>query len=425
MQNRAILGVETTYMTEQVQRKEQNGMKGETLDTVSADLQFINQSFAFGFDGLSNNEKSHQKKSVFDKTLSSLLQPYLSAGVRFRSSVVRILNFLYENKIYNDQQIIDDVEVRLHEQEKNINEKVEKTFSLFEKKLAELEAKSLALESTFVQVDSVTRGLESLLKGAGVSRNDNSSLEKSEAILDLLKTDNSYILLENRYRGSEELITDRMKPYVSRIKEYIQETTKAGPVLEVGCGRGELLSLLHEEGIDVLGIEPDEAMVRRCREKGLQVYSQDIVEYLSTVEDASIKGIVAIQVIEHLSNDYRTAFLELLMRKVIPGGFLILETINTSSFLPLLQNYFRDPTHVFPLHPDTLRTVLEQAGLEVRDVLYSSEYPEEAKIPYLPPPEGMTFRQQEFSKQINERLEILNRLIFGSQDYTIIAKVPL
>jgi 2-polyprenyl-3-methyl-5-hydroxy-6-metoxy-1,4-benzoquinol methylase len=397
---------------------ENNTSREDTSDSVKNDLEFVNRHFAFGFEGLSENSKS-DSLSVVAKTLGNFLQPYFAASVRYRSSIVRLLNFLFESKARADQQLIDDIETRIHEQNDRIDTRLSQSYAVLEERLQTLEQRSSGVEATLAEIDSVTRGLEALVRGAA-----NTPDETSQRLAEVRNTDNSYILLENRYRGSEETITERMKPHAARIRELLSHTSQAGPVLEIGCGRGELLSLLLSESIEAIGIEPDQAMVRRCKDKGLNVQETDAVEYLQALDDHSVRGIVAIQVIEHLSNEYRSTFLDLVKRKTVRGGFLVLETINTSSFLPLLQNYFRDPTHVFPLHPDTLRTVLEQSGLVVSEVVYSSEYPEEAKLPMLPPAEGMPPRHQELSRQINERLAILNRLVFGSQDYAIIAKVP-
>jgi 2-polyprenyl-3-methyl-5-hydroxy-6-metoxy-1,4-benzoquinol methylase len=400
-------------------------------ESLQGDLNFINQHFGYGALGLGDEsvpeiKHSPLRKNVIVKVFSSLLQPYVSAGVRFRASVVRLVNELYASREYVHTIAKDDVDARVHEAVESLRKEFENRYLALEAKVTSHESLLHALCTSLSEIDSVSRGLEALLSGdRGTIVQDNSGeiALSRERMEEVLGTDNSYLLLENRYRGSEEEISSRMKPYADRIASLLSRVECDGPVIEIGCGRGELLSLLRENDILSKGIELDAAMVRRCHDKGLEVIDSDALEYLQGLEDNSLPGIVAIQVVEHLSNDYRRMFFDTIMKKVAPDGFLILETINTSTFLPLLQNYFRDPTHIFPLHPDTLRTLLEQSGLEVEEIIYSSEFPEEAKIPLLPSAEGMTFRHQEMIRQLNERFSHLNRLIYGPQDYAIIARI--
>lgn len=381
---------------------------------INNDLEFINKNYSF---------------NQTPRLLGSLLAPFTSFISRFNESLVRIINHLNNSEQFRRQILLDDVGVRIHEQAEVFDRKLSELKDSLENRLLTIETREKEIENTLSQMDSVVKGLEAIIRGARTESEISSSSDTSR-IQEVLKTDNSYLLLENRYRGSEDLILERMKPYCSLVKKLLLEADKFkteadlkySKILEIGCGRGELLQLLKSEGISALGIEPDEAMVRRAKDKGLEVLNTDVVQYLNGTQDNSIDCIIGIQLIEHLSNDYRKAFLDLVNRKLTKSGFLILETINTSSFVPLLQNYFRDPTHIFPLHPDTLKTLVEQSGLSVEEIIYSSEFPEEAKIPHLPPTEGMPFRYNELSRQINERLDILNRLLFSSQDYAILAR---
>ena len=108
---------------------------------------------------------------------------------------------------------------------------------------------------------------------------------------------------------------------------------------------------------------------------------------------------------------------------MINGGKVIFETIDSSSLLALTQNYFRDPTHVFPLHPQTLQFLLEASGLKTLEVIHRSPYNEQAlfqlveESSYLPP------HWLSAVKKINENFIALNKLFFGYQDYCLIAEV--
>ena len=71
-------------------------------------------------------------------------------------------------------------------------------------------------------------------------------------------------------------------------------------VLDVGCGRGESLSSLAARGISARGIDLNPSMVDVCVGKGLNVIAADALSYLRAQPDASLGGLFAAQVVEHL-----------------------------------------------------------------------------------------------------------------------------
>ena len=102
-----------------------------------------------------------------------------------------------------------------------------------------------------------------------------------------------YVGFEDRFRGSEEQIRERLKDYVAYFAGQ-------SDVLDVGCGRGEFLELLREKGVRARGLDLNPEMVEVCRARGLDVTNADARGYLSSVADDSLGGLIAVQVIEHL-----------------------------------------------------------------------------------------------------------------------------
>ena len=70
-----------------------------------------------------------------------------------------------------------------------------------------------------------------------------------------------YFAFESRMRGSSELIRDRQSAYLDEFREY-------APVLDIGCGRGEFVSLLREARVEARGIDTNADMVAHCRTRG-------------------------------------------------------------------------------------------------------------------------------------------------------------
>ena len=163
-----------------------------------------------------------------------------------------------------------------------------------------------------------------------------------------------YFAFESRMRGSTALVRERQRAYVDDLRD-------AAPVLDVGCGRGELLALLREAGVDARGVDADADMVAYARGEGLDVEQADLVGHLERVDDASLGGIFAGQVVEHLPPPALFRFLELARAKLRDGGVLVAETINPLSPIAL-RNYFADLTHAQPLVPETLALLAREAG---------------------------------------------------------------
>jgi O-antigen chain-terminating methyltransferase len=165
-------------------------------------------------------------------------------------------------------------------------------------------------------------------------------------------------------------------------------------------------------------------MVERCHTLELDVRKGDGIEHLRSLSPGSIGGFAAIQVVEHLPVSVLEELLSLLRTRVSSGGRILLETINSESLLALARNYFRDPTHVAPLHPDTLRFLVESAGLRVVEIRYQSPFPDGAKLQALDEDAVLGPRARETIKLLNRNTKQLNDILYGFQDYALLAEVP-
>lgn len=167
---------------------------------------------------------------------------------------------------------------------------------------------------------------------------------------------------EDIFRGTEEFIRERQRYYVDVLREH-------EPVLDVGCGRGELLDLLREAGIEATGVDADEGMVERCGEKGHRVELADANEYLAQQNDGSLGAIVALQVIEHLPYDRLVRFFELSRRKLVPDGVFVIETVNPHS-IRALKAFWVDLTHEQPVFPEVALALSRLNGFESARVVF-------------------------------------------------------
>jgi O-antigen chain-terminating methyltransferase len=209
-----------------------------------------------------------------------------------------------------------------------------------------------------------------------------------------------YFAFESRMRGSVEAIRERQRPYV-------EDFQAAAPVLDIGCGRGELLSLLRDAGVEARGIDADADMVAYARGDGLDVEQADLVEYLEGLNEASLGGIFMGQVVEHLPPGVLVRSLELAAQKLRPGGVLVAETINPLSPLAL-RHYFADLTHAQPLVPETLQLLARQSGFADTEIRYLNQPAERLTEPDDP--------------VIAANVRRLNELLFAPLDYALVAR---
>ncbi len=229
--------------------------------------------------------------------------------------------------------------------------------------------------------------------------------------------DASYLAFEHRFRGGEEEIRRRLQVYLSRLRE-------AAPILDLGCGRGEALALLQEEGVECRGIDSSAAMVRRSSQRGLRVEQGDLLEGLAGVEPGSVGGIVSFHVIEHLPPEAVDRLVRLAFAALRPGGLLLLETPNPLSVSVTARSFWLDPTHVRPVHPETLRASYESAGFGGIERLDLRPYPEEERLPEIPL-EGLDGQSRELADRLNRLRDELDDLLYGYRDYALVGVRPV
>jgi SAM-dependent methyltransferase len=218
-----------------------------------------------------------------------------------------------------------------------------------------------------------------------------------------------YVGFEDQFRGSQDTIRERLASYLP----YFEG---AGDVLDAGCGRGEFLDLLKARGISARGLDLNHEMVEVCRARGLDVAEGDLVGYLDRQPDASIGGLFAAQVVEHLQPGYLLRFLELAAHKLKPGAPIVLETLNPACWTAFFDSFIRDITHVWPLHPETLRYLVLASGFSSATIEYRSPVAPEDRLQAVGAAGG---GEADLVEAFNANVEKLNARMFTFLDYAI------
>jgi SAM-dependent methyltransferase len=225
-----------------------------------------------------------------------------------------------------------------------------------------------------------------------------------------------YLGFEDQFRGSQDDIR-------ARLAEYVPLFEGQRDVLDIGCGRGEFLDLLRTARITARGLDINDAMVAASRERGLDVTKGDALEYLTSLPDASLGGLFAAQVVEHLPPAYLSSLIGTAAHKMRPDGRMVLETINPACWLAFFESYIRDLTHVRPLHPETLQYLVRVSGFHDVTIAFKAPVPGSARLQPVPAAAASaTPAEIDLVDTFNENVAKLNSRMFTYQDYAIVAR---
>jgi SAM-dependent methyltransferase len=144
---------------------------------------------------------------------------------------------------------------------------------------------------------------------------------------------------------------------------------KQAPILDIGCGFGDFLAHLEQQGYSNLrGVEIDPARVEASRRQTRAAIdeTQDLEAYLRRLPDRfaliTLKSVIA-----HFPREAAVANLRAMRDILAPGGLLIVETFNASRWTGPYVLY-NDITHCWAYTEYSLRQILETAGFTVLEL---------------------------------------------------------
>ncbi len=216
--------------------------------------------------------------------------------------------------------------------------------------------------------------------------------------------DAMYVGFEERFRGPWQEIKERLRPHVERLRAR-RPMAPGKPLLDIGCGRGEWLELVGEAGIEAYGIDSNANAVAACERRGLPARRGDALAHLASLPDGALGAISVFHVIEHLPTAALLRLLDEARRTLIPGGLLMLETPNPESIKVGATTFHTDPTHLRPIPPQLAEFLVDRCGFIDIEVLRLNPYPESA-----------------FIREDTEAARRINELMYGPQDYAVIAQ---
>jgi SAM-dependent methyltransferase len=232
--------------------------------------------------------------------------------------------------------------------------------------------------------------------------------------------------LDILYRGFEDRFRGSIEDVRAKLRVHVPVFAGASDVVDIGCGRGEFLALLKDARVTARGVDANREMIADARARGLDAVESDALKYLKTLPDASLGGVMASQVIEHLRPSYVVELIALVFDKLRPGAPIVLETINPACWLAFFSSYLRDFTHVWPVHPETLQYLMQAAGFSRVEIKYTEQAPDAVRMRGVDPAalqvaDAATSRAlTHLADAHNANASILNSLLFTYMDYSAI-----
>ena len=145
---------------------------------------------------------------------------------------------------------------------------------------------------------------------------------------------------------------------------YLQFFTSCRQVVDLGCGDGDFVQLLIEQGIQAVGVDKDPVAVEHLRQENLPIIDADAVGYLETAEAASLDGIFAAHLVEHMPYEAVYGLMFHAYRTLKPGGRIVLVTPNVRGLVSHLEMYWMHFGHVSFYHPRLLCFFLHSVGFD-------------------------------------------------------------
>ena len=238
--------------------------------------------------------------------------------------------------------------------------------------------------------------------GVGVGVADTAASPPLSAVMDQFYQD-----FEDAWRGPQALIRERVAHYLPRVTAAGAGTPDA-PLADLGCGRGEWLAVLSEAGLTAFGVDSNATAIARTQALGVTAFEADVGQWMSARAPQSLGAISALHVVEHLPFEVLVRVLDEALRVLRPGGLLILETPDPANIMVATSSFWLDPSHLRPIPADLLAFTVQSRGFEAVEI--ERLHPVDESLWFAP------------GHEVGDRL---NTLLYGPQDYAVLARKPL
>lgn len=180
-------------------------------------------------------------------------------------------------------------------------------------------------------------------------------------------------------------------------------------VLDVGCGDGHFVSLLRDQGVAAVGIEPCARSVTLGYE-GERPIIHGVLDSQTPIEAAPFEGFVLLDVLEHISEP--TVFLRSIALNMAEGAYGMVKVPNVGNILSHGQAFDFVADHLSYFSATSLSLCLQLGGFEVLDVVREMEGDD--IVAYVR--KRTSFPWQTLQQKMQQTLDEVDQLIFRVRD---------
>jgi O-antigen chain-terminating methyltransferase len=253
--------------------------------------------------------------------------------------------------------------------------------------------------------DALVAAVDRKVEGVAARLRDMTNPSAGEPLPAAARADFAYRRLEEALRGSESDVRESARHYLPYLKG-------GAPVVDVGCGRGELLSLCRDEGIAAKGYDTNERSVADLVAKGLDASVGAIPGCLAGLERGAVGTLVAMHVVEHLPAELVFSLFTEAARAIRPGGHFVIETPNAASVVVSSTELWKDPTHLGPRHLASLVTLGREGGFDVAEASTAAPFPVSDTIQV----------SADAPAEIRQLVARLNQILYGDQNLRVVLR---
>lgn len=189
--------------------------------------------------------------------------------------------------------------------------------------------------------------------------------------------DNEYVNGSYRSQAAASELSGSLEDYrdtARRVKSY-RQFYHGLEICDFGCGEGSFVKQIKSSTRRVIGIELQKSCLEHLQSKGVECYAN-----IESLPDNNFDTIFSFHVLEHLSNPIE--ILEIMKRKLKPGGTMVLEVPSANDFLlmdPLGLECFKQFTlwsqHLILHNRLSIERFVKEVGLKLLCIEGVQRYP--------------------------------------------------
>ena len=280
-----------------------------------------------------------------------VLRDLLSRNAHIKSAALSLYRIIFINKTYHQlSSKIDEVN--------RITTETQQSSTQNANILEKLENRILSIGNSLSDIELLMRNNST--SPARTEPSEINDSNKKKLLADRHQLDGFYKRFEDKFRGSEKAIQDRVAEHLPLFLD-LRKQSKEYPVLDIGCGRGEFLKVMKENDIRAVGLDINQAMVERVRQNGLEAELGDANKFLDEHKN-KYSAITGFHIVEHIPFEDLMLMFKACHGALIEDGFVMFETPNPENMIVATSGFYTDPSHLNPLPPDLLQFAIEESG---------------------------------------------------------------